>query len=107
MGEEPKYTEFDVLKESLTRNQPNVDQNDRKQKARPDDKPEIGSEVAKSNGPDRIVNEKTVIVRSSKTFVSGHFDISSLGFTDCSVRGLRYPLRICIRTCVRSSLFQG
>ena len=80
MGEEPKYTEFDVLKESLTRNQPNVEQNGRK--VRPEVKPEIGPKVTKSNGPDRIVNEKTVIVRSSKTFLSGHFDISSQGYTD-------------------------
>ena len=72
MGEEPKFTEFDVLKESLTRNQPNV-----KQTVRSEIKPEVGPEVASSSEPRRPVNEKTVIVRSSKTFVSGHFEISS------------------------------
>ena len=75
MGEEPKFTEFDVLKESLTRNQPNV-----KQTVRSEMKPEVGSEVRRevsTSEPRRIVNEKTVIVRSSKTFVSGHFEISS------------------------------
>ena len=75
MGEEPKFTEFDVLKESLTRNQPNVKQTVRS---------EIKPEVASSSEPRRIVNEKTVIVRSSKTFVSGHFEISSLVSTDSS-----------------------
>ena len=79
MGEEPKFTEFDVLKESLTRNQPNV-----KQTVRSEIKPEVGPEVATSSEPRRIVNEKTVIVRSSKTFVSGHFEISSLVSTDSS-----------------------
>ena len=73
MGEEPKFTEFDVLKESLTRNQPNVKQTVRS---------EIKPEVASSSEPRRIVNEKTVIVRSSKTFVSGHFEISSQVSTD-------------------------
>ena len=92
MGEEPKYTEFDVLKESLTRNQPNVERNDRK--VRPEAEPEIGPKVSKSNGPDKIVNEKTVIVRSSKTFVSGHFDISSQGSTDyCYTVVIPYKIR--------------
>ena len=76
MGEEPKFTEFDVLKESLTRNQPNVKQTVRSER-KPEVEPEVRPEVARLSEPGRIVNEKTVIVRSSKTFVSGHFEISS------------------------------
>ena len=81
MGEEPKFTEFDALKESLTRNQPNVKQTVRSER-KPEVEPEVRPEVAKLSEPGRIVNEKTVIVRSSKTFVSGHFEISSQVSTD-------------------------
>ena len=81
MGEEPKFTEFDVLKESLTRNQPNVKQTVRSER-KPEVEPEVRPEVARLSEPGRIVNEKTVIVRSSKTFVSGHFEISSQVSTD-------------------------
>ena len=81
MGEEPKFTEFDALKESLTRNQPNVKQTVRSER-KPEVEPEVRPEVARLSEPGRIVNEKTVIVRSSKTFVSGHFEISSQVSTD-------------------------
>ena len=81
MGEEPKFTEFDVLKESLTRNQPNVKQTVRSER-KPEVEPEVRPEVTRLSEPGRIVNEKTVIVRSSKTFVSGHFEISSQVSTD-------------------------
>ena len=81
MGEEPTFTEFDALKESLTRNQPNVKQTVRSER-KPEVEPEVRPEVARLSEPGRIVNEKTVIVRSSKTFVSGHFEISSQVSTD-------------------------